>query len=58
MLKKTVDAMLRYANSGETTGSSILTTKDVTKITEKIFKVLLYMMIDSQHGQICTEIFL
>ena len=42
--------MLRYANSGETTGSSILTTKDVTKITEKIFKVLLYMMIDSQHG--------
>ena len=50
--------MLRYANSGETTGSSILTTKDVTKITEKIFKVLLYMMIDSQHGQIWTEIFL
>ena len=31
--------MLRYSNTGETVGSSILTTKDVTKITEKIFKV-------------------
>ena len=29
--------MLRYSNTGETVGSSILTTKDVTKITEKIF---------------------
>jgi vacuolar protein sorting-associated protein 45 len=31
--------MLRYSNSGETVSSSFLTTKDVTKITEKIFKV-------------------
>ena len=33
--------MVRYANSGDTSSSSMLTTKDVTKITDKIFKVLL-----------------
>lgn len=31
--------IVRYANSGESTSSGILTTKDVTKITDKIFKV-------------------
>nr|CAG4641574.1 EOG090X03QA [Eurycercus lamellatus] len=35
-----VDAAVRYANSGESSSSSILTTKDVSKITEKIFKGL------------------
>lgn len=40
-LIESVEAMIRYSNSGtETLSSSILTTKDVTKITDKIFKGL------------------
>nr|CAG4646143.1 EOG090X03QA [Macrothrix elegans] len=35
-----VEPIVRYSSSGETTSSSILTTKDVTKITDKIFKGL------------------
>nr|CAG4650853.1 EOG090X03QA [Simocephalus serrulatus]SVE94149.1 EOG090X03QA [Simocephalus serrulatus] len=35
-----VDTMISYSNTGETINSSLLTTKDVTKITDKIFKGL------------------
>lgn len=31
--------MIEYASSGTSTNSSVLTAKDVTKITEKFFKV-------------------
>nr|CAG4649208.1 EOG090X03QA [Scapholeberis mucronata]SVE93528.1 EOG090X03QA [Scapholeberis mucronata] len=39
-LVESVDNMVKYANTGETINSSILTSKDMTKITEKIFKGL------------------
>nr|CAG4634697.1 EOG090X03QA [Alona affinis] len=39
-LIESVDLILRYSNTGESSSSGILTTKDVTKITDKIFKGL------------------
>ena len=35
-----VDTMINYASTGTTPSSSVLTAKDVTKITEKFFKVI------------------
>nr|CAH0100089.1 unnamed protein product [Daphnia galeata] len=52
-----VDDMLRYSNTGETVGSSILTTKDVTKITEKIFKGLKGVEnVFTQHSPVLKDI--
>nr|SVE88547.1 EOG090X03QA [Daphnia sinensis]SVE89172.1 EOG090X03QA [Daphnia sinensis]SVE91048.1 EOG090X03QA [Daphnia sinensis]SVE91673.1 EOG090X03QA [Daphnia sinensis] len=52
-----VEGILRYASSGETAGSSILTTKDVTKITEKIFKGLKGVEnVFTQHSPVLKEI--
>nr|SVE75034.1 EOG090X03QA [Daphnia dolichocephala] len=53
----TVDDMVRYANSGEIAGSSIFTTKDVTKITEKIFKGLKGVEnVFTQHSPVLKDI--
>nr|SVE84169.1 EOG090X03QA [Daphnia pulex] len=52
-----VDDMLRYSNSGETVSSSFLTTKDVTKITEKIFKGLKGVEnVFTQHSPVLKDI--
>nr|SVE75664.1 EOG090X03QA [Daphnia hispanica] len=52
-----VENMLRYASPVETTGSSFLTTKDVTKITEKIFKGLKGVEnVFTQHSPVLKEI--
>nr|SVE74093.1 EOG090X03QA [Daphnia barbata] len=52
-----VDDMIRYANSGEIAGSSIFTMKDVTKITEKIFKGLKGVEnVFTQHSPVLKEI--
>ena len=39
LFKQMVNMIIEYANSSASSTSSVLTTKDVAKITDKIFKV-------------------